>query len=57
MSRDEHRHLCLYDILKNTLNEINNETYNIDYFPLKIDNDKILIIGDYQINLFKLKNI
>ena len=57
MSRDEYRHLCLYDITNNTLNEINYEEYDIDYFPLKLDNDKILIVENKQIKLFKLKNI
>ena len=57
MSRDEYRHLCLYDITNNTLNEINYEEYDIYYFPLKLDNDKILIVENKQIKLFKLKNI
>ena len=58
MGRKENRHLCLYDITNNTLNEINyNENYNIEYFPLKLDNDKILIVEDKGIELLKLKNI
>ena len=58
MGRKEYRHLCLYDITNNTLNEINyNENYNIEYFPLKLDNDKILIVEDKGIELLKLKNI
>ena len=56
-SRDEHRHLCLYDISNNTFNNIYYDNFNIEYFPLKIDNDKILIIENYEMSLFKLKII
>ena len=56
-SRDEHRHLCLYDISNNTFNDIYYDNYDIEYFPLKIDNDKILIIENYEMSLFKLKII
>ena len=57
IGKDEYRHLCLYDITNNTLNEINYDSYDIDYFPLKLDNDKIIIVEDDRIKLFKLKNI
>ena len=57
MGRKENRHLCLYDITNNTLNEIYYDNYHIEYFPLKLDNDKILFVEDQRIKLFKLKNI
>ena len=60
-NRDEHKHACIINIKDNNLKEIDitniyyNE-YNVNYFPIKLYNDKILIIFEYQLSLFKLNN-
>ena len=60
-NRDEYKHCCLFDMKKNDLKEIDitnihcNE-YDVQYFPLKLNDDKILFIFEKDIiGLFELK--
>ena len=59
-NRDEHKHCCLFDMKKNELKEIDitniyYNQYDVEYFPLKLNDDRILIILEYEIYLFKTK--
>ena len=54
-SRDEYRHLCFFDITKNRFEEKVYDMFNIDYYPLKFDDDKILFVENKQILVYKLK--
>ena len=59
-NRDEYKHCCLFDMKKNELKEIDitniyYNQYDVQYFPLKLNDDRILIILEYEIYLFKTK--
>ena len=48
-NRDEHKHCCLFDMKKNELKEIDitniyYNQYDVEYCPLKLSDDRILII-------------
>ena len=60
-NRDEYKHCCLFDIKKNYLKEIDITNiyfnkYDVQYFPLKLNDDKILFVfEDDDMGLFELK--
>ena len=56
MSRKEHRHCCVFDMENKTLKVIDYSDYEIDYFPLKLCDDKILNILSNEVHLFNLNN-
>ena len=60
-NRDEHKHAYIINIKDNNLKEtditnIYYNEYNVDYFPIKLYNDNILIIFEYNLSLFKFNN-
>ena len=60
-NRDEHKHACVINVKDNYLKEANilNRYYNeygVIYFPIKLYEDRILIIFEYHLGLFKLNN-
>ena len=57
-NRDEYKHCCLFDMKNNIFKEvdidnIDDSKYDVSYFPLKIDNDKILFVFENSVKLFK----
>ena len=59
-NRVENKHCCLFDMKKNELKDINitnldNDELALNYFPLKLNDDEILILFIKEIKLFKLK--
>ena len=60
-NRDEHKLICAIKVKDNYLKEadISNlyfNKYDVVYFPIKLYEDRILIIFDYHLDLFKLNN-
>ena len=59
-NRDEYKHCCLFDTKDNILKDIDitniyYNQYNVEYFPIKLNDDKILFIFEYEIGLFEIK--
>ena len=57
-NREEYKHCCIFDMKNNKLNEldiscIHYSNYDVSYFPLKIDDDKILFVFEDSAKLFK----
>ena len=59
-NRDEYKHCCLFDTKINNLKDIDITNiyfnqYDVQYFPLKLNDDKILFIFEYELGLFEIK--
>ena len=57
-NRDEHKHWCIFDIKNNRLNELNisnifDDEYDVSYFPFKFNDNRILIVFEDSVKLFK----
>ena len=59
-NRTEYKHCCLFDMKNNILikdidiTNIHYNQYNVVYYPLKLNNNKILFIYTYGLGLFEL---
>ena len=59
-NRTEYKHCCLFDMKNNNLikdidiTNIQDNEYDVDYYPLKLNNNKILFIYRYGLGLFEL---